>query len=662
MPRRLLIALAASSVLAAAAPAQTGAPVPRSEPQALPVADTVPPARDIPWTAGTIRLEVDATDLARRIVAVKQTIPVAGAGPLTLLFPEWLPGKHDARGEIDKLAGLTVTANGAPVPWRRDPRNVYAFHVNVPANANSLVVRFQFLAPTDPNQGRIILTESMANIQWNSVSLYPAGYYVRRIPIQATLTLPAGWTAASALGAQTRNGAGETVIAYEETDYETLVDSPLFAGRFARAVDLGQAVTLHLFADDPGELIASPEQIAAHRKLVDEALALFGGRHFDRYAFLLAISGQLGSIGLEHQRSSENRVEPGYFRDWEAGPGARNILPHEFAHSWNGKYRRPELLWTPDYATPMQDDLLWVYEGQTQFWGYVLGARAGIYSKQQTLDALASIAARLDTARGREWRPLHDTTYDPIIAKRQPKAWSSWQRSEDYYNEGLMLWLEADAILRRETGGARGLDDFARAFFGLNDGDLGQLTYGRQDVIDALNAIAPYDWAGFLRERVDQPTREITKGGFTLGGYRLVYGETPGSTDSAREASGRFVDQSVGVGLVVSNSGDVLSSVWDSPAFKAGITLGTKIVAVNGDEYSPVAFRQGLRDATDRRRALSLIIKQQQRYRVITLDYSGGIRYPRLEKVGEGESSLDRLLEERAGGIHVDQPNATGQS
>jgi len=660
MPRSLLIALALSSTLAAsAAPAQNAT---RSEPQALPVVSTVPPARDLPWTAGTIRLEVDATDLDRRIIAVKQTIPIASAGPLTLLFPEWLPGKHDARGEIDKLAGLTFTADGAPVPWRRDPLDVNAFHLTIPANARSLVARFQFLAPTDPDQGRVVLTESMANIQWNSVSLHPAGYYVRRIPIQATLTLPAGWTAAGALKGETRSEAGNTVIAYEETDYETLVDSPLFAGRFTRAVDLGHDVTLHLFADDPVELIASSQQIAAHRKLVDEALALFGGRSFDRYAFLLAISTRLGSIGLEHQRSSENRVEPGYFGDWAAGPGARNILPHEFTHSWNGKYRRPELLWTPDYATPMQDDLLWVYEGQTQFWGYVLGARAGIYSKQQTLDALASIAARLDTARGREWRPLHDTTYDPIIAKRRPKAWSSWQRNEDYYNEGLMVWLEADAILRRETKGARGLDDFARAFFGAEDGDLGQRTYGRQDVVNALNAVAPHDWDGFLRERIDQPTREVTKGGFTLGGYRLVYGETPGSTDRDRESNGRFVDQSAGVGLVVSHTGDVLSSVWESPAFKAGITLGTRIIAVNGEEFSASVFRRGLREAADQRRGLSLIIKQQQRYRVITLDYSSGIRYPRLEKVGEGESSLDRLLEGRTGRTHVDQPNATGQS
>ncbi len=662
MPRIFPLAVIASALLSAAAVAQPSSQAPlRSAPQALPVVDTVPPARDIGWTAGTIRIEVDATDTMRRIVQVRQTIPVSGAGPLTLLLPEWLPGKHDARGTIDKIAGLTITAGGERIAWRRDSLNAFAFHVSVPAGVSALDLRFQFLAPTASDQGRIVITDSMANLQFDSLSFYPAGYYVRRIPVQLTVRLPAGWTAATALRGSVSNERDASVVTYEETDYETLVDSPMFAGRYARAVDLGHDVTLNIFADDPAEMTASTAQIAAHRRLVSEALALFGARHFDRYDFLLAISNRLGGIGLEHQRSSENQVRPGYFSNWEGDPAERNLLPHEFSHVWSGKYRRPDLLWTPDFATPMQDDLLWVYEGQAQFWGYVLGARSGLYSKQQTLDALASIAGRLDTARGREWRPLQDTAHDPIVSKRRPRPWTSWQRNEDYYNEGLMIWLEADAIIRRETDGARGMDDFARAFYGMNDGDWGQLTYNRQDVVDALNGVAPYDWAGFLRERVDLTNEEVTKAGFTLGGYRLVYGETPGSTDRSRETSGKYVDQSFGVGLIVGNGGDVLQSIWKSPAFDAGITVGSRIIAVNGEEYSARAFRQGLADATDRRSPLSLIVKQGSRYRTITLDYSGGIRYPRLEKTGEGETSLDRLLKGRTGEAYVDQPNATGQ-
>lgn len=617
---------------------------PRSAPQAQPVVSTIPAARDIAWPTGTIQLDIDATDTVRRIIHVTETIPVGG-GPLTLLFPEWIPGKHAPRGEIEKLAGLTFTADGKPVAWQRDPLNVYAFHLSVPEGARTLVATFQYLAPTAGNQGRVVMTESLLNLQFYSMSLYPAGYYTRRIPIQARVTLPDGWTAATALRGD-RNGNS---ITYEETDYDTLVDSPLFAGRYSRTLDLGQNVALNVFADSPEQLLATAEQIAPHRKLVDEAVALFGARHFDHYDFLFAISDTLGGIGVEHHRSSENGVGTGYFIKWADAIGDRNLLPHEFTHSWNGKYRRPELLWTPDFSVPMQDDLLWVYEGQTQFWGYVLGARAGLSSKAETLDSLAQIAARLDMTRGRSWRPVADTTLDPVITPRRPKAWPSWQRSEDYYNEGMMIWLEADGIIRRESRGAKGLDDFAKAFFGMNDGDWGVLTYSRQDVIDTLASIVPYDWAAFLHERVDQPTRNATEAAFRLGGYRLTYGATPNAATKALETTRKLIDQSYGAGMIVGNDGVVQAVTWDSPAFKAGMTIGTHIVAVGDMEYSADLLRSALGQTSDGRRPLSLLIKQGARYRTIMLDYSGGLRYPRLEKIGEGESSLDRLLSSRTG-------------
>jgi predicted metalloprotease with PDZ domain len=306
------------------------------------------------------------------------------------------------------------------------------------------------------------------------------------------------------------------------------------------------------------------------------------------------------------------------------------------------------LLWTPDYRTPMQDDLLWVYEGQTQFWGYVLAARSGMFSKEQTLDAMASIAARLDLARGREWRPLVDTTHDPIIAARRPKAWSSWQRSEDYYNEGLLLWLEADGIIRSESDGARGLDDFASAFFGVRDGDWGQLVYSRQDVIDTLNSVQPYDWASFLNERVDQTSTEAPKRGFELGGYRLVYSDTPNSTTKAIESDLKGVDQLYGIGLAVTNEGNVSSVTWNSPAFNAGLALGMQIVALNGLQFSGDEFKAALKLAQTPGNPLQLIVKQGKAYRTLEIDYRDGLRYPQLEKVGEAEGSLDRLLQARS--------------
>jgi predicted metalloprotease with PDZ domain len=613
----------------------------RSKPTALPVNTAAPAPKDVPYPGGTIRLEVDASDTTQRIFRVKERIPVAAAGPMTLLMPEWLPGNHAPRGAIEKLSGLTITANGQPVAWKRDPLNVYAFMIDVPQGATEVVAQFQFLSATQGNQGRVVVTPKMLNIQWESVSLYPAGYYTRQIPIQATVTYPAGWQAATALrGTKTGN-----VVAYETIDYEALQDSPVFAGRYFKPVDLGHNVTLNIVADDADELDFKPEQIARHKKLVAEAGALFGTYHFNHYDFLLAITDEMGGIGLEHHRSSENQVEPGYFKKWDSGDALldRNLLPHEFTHSWDGKFRRPDLLWTPDFNVPMQDNLLWVYEGQTQFWGYVLGARSGLFTKQETLDAYAQIAAKLDTAVGRQWRPMEDTTHDPIISARRPKGWASWQRSEDYYNEGLMIWLEADAIIAKATRGKKGLDDFAKAFFGINPGDWGQVVYNRGDVIKTLNDIAPYDWAGFFQKYVDQPTRETPKGGFILGGYKLVYGEEPGAITKAAEGANKMVDQSFGLGAVVKNDGEVTSVIWDSAAFKAGLVTGAKIVAVNGDEFSGDAWKAAIKAKSP----IQIILKQDKYYRTLTLDYSGGLRYPRLEKTGEGEGSLDKLLKAR---------------
>lgn len=639
MIRSLAAALLLSTAIATPLIAQDAV---RSKPTALPVNDASPAPRDIPYPGGTIKLEVDATDTVQRIFRVKETIPVTTSGPMTLLMPQWLPGNHAPRGQIEKLNGLTLTADGKPLSWKRDPLNVYGFMIDVPQGTKQVVASFQFLSATQSNQGRVVMTPKMLNIQWESVSLYPAGYYTRQIPVQATVTYPDGWQAATALRGRKTGSA----VAYDVIDYEALQDSPVFAGRYFKPVDLGHDVTLNIVADEADELEAKPDQIAKHKKLVDEAGALFGTYHFDHYDFLFAITDEMGGIGLEHHRSSENGVDPGYFKKWEDGTALldRNLLPHEFTHSWDGKFRRPDLLWTPDFTVPMQDNLLWVYEGQTQFWGYVLGARSGLFTKQETLDAYAHIAAKLDTTRGREWRPMEDTTHDPIISARRPKGWSSWQRSEDYYNEGLMIWLEADAIIRQQSKGAKGLDDFASAFFGINPGDWGQVVYNRGDVIRTLNSVAPYDWAGFFAKYVDSTTKETPKGGFTLGGYKLVYGDTPGAYTKAAEGSGKFVDQSFGIGLIVKNDGEISGVVWDSPAFKAGLAMGSKIVAVNGDEYSGDVFKAAIKSAANGNRPLQIILKQDKYYRTLTLAYSGGLRYPRLEKTGEGEGSLDRLL------------------
>ena len=638
--RRLLIV---STMLSSAGIAQV--PAGNSAPQPVPFVDTIPDPQDQPYP-GVLKVDVDATDTERGIFRIKETIPVAKTGDVALLFPKWLPGNHAPRGEIEKLAGLVVRSGGRVLPWTRDPVDVFAFHVDVPAGAKALDVEFQFLSATKPDQGRVVATPTMISLQPNSVSLYPAGYFTRQIPVQMTVKFPAGWTAAGAIPSRASQAAGGSTYAYQQVNYQVLVDSPILAGRYGKTWPLSPRVNLNVFADDPKELAATPEQIAAHQRLVDQAVKLFGAQHYDKYEFLLSITDNLGGIGLEHHRSSENGVNPGYFIDWENSVTRRNLLPHEFTHSWDGKFRRGADLWTPDFRTPMRDSLLWVYEGQTQFWGYVLQARSGIVSKQDTLDAYAGILAAYDISRGRQWRPLIDTTNDPIISARRPKGWSSWQRSEDYYNEGLMVWMEVDAMLRQKSGGTKSIDDFACAFFGLKDGDYGEVTYTFADVAQALNRIVPYDWAGFLNGRLTETGKPAPIGGFAMNGYALAYTDTPTSYWTKSEKT-RGTDTSTSIGLVINKDAVVTSTIWGSPAFDASINVGSTIAGVNGEAFSGDRLKAAILAAKGTKTPIRLLVKNGDRFRDVAIDYHDGPRYPRLQKTGTGETGLDRLLTAR---------------
>ncbi len=639
MKKTLLSSAALLTLLASPAIAQTA----NSAPVAPQLNDGTPLPLDQPYP-GTMTLDVDATDVARGIFRVKQIIPVVTAGPFTLLYPEWLPGKHAPRGAIDQLAGLKISAGGQPVAWTRDPLDVYAFQVDVPQGARALDIEFQFLSPIEGNEGRIVVTPDMMNVQWEQVSLYPAGYYTRAINVKPTITLPDGWTGIAALdGARTKTGT----IRYGETSYETLIDSPMFAGPHYRGWDLGQNVTLNVFADEAKYLEATPEMIDSHKRLVNEAVAVFGSRHFDRYEFLLGLTEKLGGIGLEHHRSSENTRARDYFTDWENNGWERGLLPHELVHSWNGKFRRPAGLWTPDYRTPMQNNLLWVYEGQTSFWDIILGVRSGMQSKEIALGEWARAAAIYANQPGREWRSVEDTTFDPIMSARRPKPFPSWERSEDYYVEGSLVWLEADMILREQTNGARSMNDFAQAFFGVRDGDWGELTYMFDDVVSTLNGIAPYDWATFLTMKLRTPGQPAPVSGFEKGGYTLVYREQPNAYDEAREAEGGL-DLSYSLGMTLGDDGEVSSAMWNGLAFRQDIVDGTNILSVNGMEYSTERMKDAVTAAKDSG-TIELITERDGRFRSIDFDYKGGLRYPHLEKTADGEAPLDRLLLPLAG-------------
>jgi predicted metalloprotease with PDZ domain len=628
-----LLALAAAVSIPALAQVQ------ESRPQPLPRIERVPAAQDIAYP-GTLTVDVDARDTGRAIFRVKQSIPVRAAGPMTVFYPEWLPGNHAPRGPISSIAGLRISANGRPIAWTRDPAYVHAFHFDVPAGVRALDVQFEHLSPTEGNQGRIVMTPDMLNVQWEKMTLYPAGYYTRNIPIQASITLPAGWQAATSLDVANRRGDR---ISYRPVPYETLVDSPIFAGRHYRREVLAPDVNLHLFADRPGDLSASPEQLAAHRRLVEQTLRLTGAKHYDEYEFLVALTDTLGDIGLEHLRSSENGHPRTYFTEWSKGSAGRDLLAHEYIHSWNGKYRRPADNWQPTYQTPIGNSLLWLYEGQTQFWGNVLSARSGMMPKEDVLGELARNAAYFDTLPGRNWRPLIDTTLDPIVGARRPKPWGSYHRGEDYYGEGMLIWLDVDSIIRERTGGRRSIDDFARAFFGVNPGEQGTNTYVLDDVVRTLNGIAPYDWGSYLSQRVNQPG-PAPLDWVRRGGYRLVYRETPTAYFTSRERAREVVDLTYTLGITIGKNGEISGVAWDSPLFNEGVTSGSQIVSVNGRAYSADDLKGAITAAKGGRTPIQLIVKKGDLYRTIALPYHGGLRYPVLERVGTGPSALDALL------------------
>ena len=608
--------------------------------------------RDMPYAPGAVRIHVDATNVDQHIFRVREIIPVQ-TGPLTLLYPQWLPGTHSPSGPIDKIAGLRIYADAADgkaqnLEWMRDPSNVYAFHVDIPAGVRSITAEYDYLSPTDRAQGRVVMTPNMLNLQWNAVVLYPAGHYASQIQFEPTVTYPTGWQAASALDSnQGAGGAATGIVKYDTVPLDILVDSPVFAGRYFKQIDLAPGarvpVRLNVFADAAKYLHAKPEHLAQHVAMAKQFLKVFGAQHYDHYDFLFALSDQMSGIGLEHQRSSENGVSADYFSDWKPKTGSTDLLAHEYTHSWNGKYRRGADLWTPNYDVPMRGSLLWVYEGQTQYWGNVLAARSGLRPVDASLDALALVAATYtDNRPGLAWRDVQDTTNDPVVSQRAPKPYRNYQLSEDYYSAGQMIWLEADALIRSKTGDRKSLDDFARAFFGVNDGEWKQQnTYTFDDVVATLDGVVAYDWATFLRDRLD--SKVPLTGGIEAAGWKLVYTDKP--SDYAKEASKGprgGADFIYSLGLSLDKEGKITDVRWDSPAFNAGLGSGTSIIAINDLAYDKDS--KNLDDAITAAKAgktpITLLVKEFNRYRTVNINYHDGLRYPHLQRI---EGTPDRL-------------------
>jgi predicted metalloprotease with PDZ domain len=488
----------------------------------------------------------------------------------------------------------------------------------------------------------------MLNAEWISLVLYPAGYFTRDIPTKVSIKLPEGWKYATALETEATDGSG---VHFKTTPFNTVADSPLIAGKYYKRVDLdpgGPApVFLDVIADAPEDLAMKPDQIAPHRELVQQAYRVFGSHHYDHYDFLFTLSDKMGGNGLEHLQSSEDGVQPGYFTDWDKGSAGRDLLSHEYTHSWDGKFRRGADLWTPTFNVPMRDSLLWVYEGQTQYWGYVLAARSGLMSKQDTLDAIALTAATYDHRVGREWKALEDTTNDPIVSQRRPLSWLSWQRSEDYYSEGQLIWLDADTLIRERSGGKRSLDDFARLFFGVDNGSFVTHTYVFEDVVRALNTVEPYDWASFLKTRLLGHGPGAPLDGLKRGGYRLVYTEFQSPYAKSAEARRHTADFMYSLGFSVNKDGQLTDVQWDGPAFKAGLTADTQLIAVNGLNYDADLLKRAVTAAKSGGDPVDLVVKINNHIRSVKIDYHDGLKYPHLEKIAAGEPALDAILAPR---------------
>ncbi|MGH9724776.1 MAG: M61 family peptidase, partial [Candidatus Acidiferrales bacterium] len=514
--------------------------------------------------SGAIHLAVDATHAPQKILHIHEQIPVE-AGPLTLYYPEWIPGEHMPDGPIIEVAGLKFTGEGKRIPWRRDLVEMYSIHLNIPSGVTTLDADFDFLlsAPAQGFSAGASATASLDLLSWNQVLLYPQGRPMKEIMFVPSLKIPEGWKYGTALP-----GAKETgnTIDFSPVTLNALVDAPVISGRYFRAIQLtpgeNPSHEVDIAADSPAALEMSPETEMHLHQLVEEAGALFGSRHYRDYHFLLTLSDNVAHFGLEHHESSDDRVAERSLIDPALLNEFSGLLPHEYTHSWNGKYRRPAGLATPDYQQPMKDDLLWVYEGLTEYVGsFVLTARSGLQTEEQTREGLALLAAQYDHRPGRDWRPLQDTADAAPFLYNAGSDWSNWRRGTDFYDEGELLWLDVDATIRRLSGNKKSMNDFCRSFHGGPGGEPALKTYTFDDVVAALNEVTPYDWAGFLRARLDGVSTKTPDEAVENNGWKIVYNETPNEVLSNLEAVHQIVDLRLSAGFAADEDGSVIDVI-----------------------------------------------------------------------------------------------------
>ena len=602
------------------------------------------------WAAATpatptITIAVDATAAPRKIFHATLKIP-ATPGDLTLYYPKWIPGEHAPDGPVIDLAGLKFFAAGKTLKWRRDLLDGFTLHVDVPAGANEISAELDFLSPATFESGFSAgssATDKLAIISWNQVLLYPKGWKSDDINYSASLKLPDGWKFGTPLPVASRNG---NEIKFSTVSLTTLVDSPVITGEFLKIVPLAQdpPTEMDIAADSAAALDAPAEVWDHYKNLVDQAQKLFGAHHYRDYHFLYTLSDHVAHFGLEHHESDDSRVDERALVDDASRKISASLLPHEYVHSWNGKFRRPADLATPDYEQPMQDDLLWVYEGLTNYLGFVLTARSGLLSVEQDRDDLAITAAALDHTPGREWRNLQDTADAAPQLYFSPRSWESWRRSTDFYEEGTLDWLWTDVIIRQQSKGAKTLDDFCKLFHGAPSTGPMVKTYTFDDVVSALNQIASYDWRGFWTERLTNHGPGAPLGGIEGSGWRLVYDDTPSEMMSGLAAMEHFVPAALALGLVLNDDGAISDTTEGMPAAKAGIGPGMKLIAVNGRRFSPEVLRDAVKATKNSSTPLELLVENTDYYKTYKIDYHGGEKYPHLVRDDSKPDLLTEIL------------------
>jgi predicted metalloprotease with PDZ domain len=594
-------------------------------------------------SAPTITIAVDATTAPRKIFHASLKVP-ATAGDLTLYYPKWIPGEHAPDGPVVDLAGLFFKANGQPLKWRRDLLDGFTIHVEVPSGVSEVDAELDFLSPATLETGFSAgssATAKLAVISWNQVLLYPKGWKSDDISYTASLKLPDGWKFGTPLPVASQSG---NEIHFSTTSLTTLVDSPVITGEFLKVVPLAQEPPTEMdIAADSAAALDAPQEIWDHYKsLVEQAQKLFGAHHYRDYHFLYTLSDHVAHFGLEHHESDDSRVDERSLVDEGARKMSAGLLPHEYVHSWNGKYRRPADLATPDYQRPMQDDLLWVYEGLTNYLGFVLTARSGLLTNEQDRDDLAITGAQLDHLPGRQWRNLQDTADAAPQLYFSPQSWYSWRRGTDFYSEDTLNWLWVDVIIRQQSKGKKSIEDFCHLFHGAPSTGPALKTYTFDDVVNALNQVVPYDWRAFWTERLTNHGPGAPLGGIEGSGWKVVYNDTPSEMLNTAAGMFHFVPAGFAIGLNLRDDGSITDTVENEVSAKAGIGPGMKVVAVNGRRFSPDVLRDAIKAAKNSNATVDLLVENTDYYKTYKLDYHGGEMYPHLVR---DESKPDLLTE-----------------